>query len=465
MGLRLKGRLIIIRETPIPLSIKKISIRLLLLVFRGLIALKRLLSALFLLIEKPLFLLWKTLFHPFLTLIYRIYLIVRKAFAAIVEAVRQRAVGFFTSKHVVQAVVVLITCLVTISNVYTSRAASSTEDDSQQSIFAAAGNAGEDLLVEDDTADLPAVESESYLGDQALTTNGAYDTQDISDMALDEGSADIGDTGSMLNSVRPLPDTGDAEQPPTRTAIVQHMVQDGETISEIAEKYGLKALTIIIENNLGSQGFIRPGQVLRILPVNGITYKIKKGDTLDKVAIKYSSDTQKIMEINGFYDASQLAEGTQIVIPDGKLPLPPPVRTVPNIRDIFTPSSPAALANLLWPAGVRRITQYFKGRTHTGVDIAGPVGTPIYAADDGVIIYAGWNSGGYGNMTLIDHGNGLFTRYGHAKKLLTKVGQVVQRGDMIALMGSTGRSTGPHLHFEVMTGNVRHRVNPFSYVK
>ncbi len=433
--------------------------------FRALILLKRLLTALFLLVEKPLFLLWKTLFQPLLILVYRIYLIIRKAFSSIAEAVRQRAVGFFTSKHVVQTVVVLITCLVTVSNVYTSRAADTSDDITQQSIFAAAGNGEEDLLLEEDVADLPADEAESYLGEQAITSDEAYDTQGAGEGATDGGVADVGDTGSILNAVRPLPETGDADQPPTRTAIIQHMVAEGETISEIAEKYGLKAATLIIENGLGSQGLIRPGQVLRILPVNGITYKIKKGDTLEQIAKKYSSDTQKIMEINGFYEAGQLAVGMQIVLPDGKLPLPPPVRTVGSIKNIFQPSSTAALANLLWPAGVRRVTQYWKGTAHTGVDIAGPVGTSIYAADDGVVIYAGWNSGGYGNMTLIDHGNGLYTRYGHAKKLLTKVGQVVHRGDVIALMGSTGRSTGPHLHFEVMTGNVRHRVNPFSYVK
>lgn len=124
---------------------------------------------------------------------------------------------------------------------------------------------------------------------------------------------------------------------------------------------------------------------------------------------------------------------------------------------------------MIWPTAARRITQYFGhyrgGSRHTGVDIAGPIGTAIYAADDGVVALSGWNSGGYGNMVLIDHGGGIYTRYGHASKLLVRAGDAVKRGDVIALIGSTGHSTGPHLHFEVMTGNPHNRKNPLEYVR
>ena len=117
---------------------------------------------------------------------------------------------------------------------------------------------------------------------------------------------------------------------------------------------------------------------------------------------------------------------------------------------------------MLWPATVRRITQYFNWR-HRGIDIAGPTGTLIYAALDGMVEISGWNSGGYGYQIVLRHSNGMKTRYAHSSKLFVSVGQKVTKGEVIALMGSTGRSTGSHLHFEVVVGGVR--VNPFLYVK
>lgn len=99
---------------------------------------------------------------------------------------------------------------------------------------------------------------------------------------------------------------------------------------------------------------------------------------------------------------------------------------------------------------------------HPGMDIANDMGTPIVATADGVVEYAGWNSGGYGNMVDIDHGNGIMTRYGHASQVVVSTGQHVKRGQLIAYMGSTGFSTGPHVHYEVhINGN---RVNPISYL-
>lgn len=99
---------------------------------------------------------------------------------------------------------------------------------------------------------------------------------------------------------------------------------------------------------------------------------------------------------------------------------------------------------------------------HPGMDIANDMGTPIVATADGIVDYAGWNSGGYGNMVDIDHGNGIMTRYGHASQVVVSTGQHVKRGQLIAYMGSTGFSTGPHVHYEVhVNGN---RVNPISYL-
>ena len=120
------------------------------------------------------------------------------------------------------------------------------------------------------------------------------------------------------------------------------------------------------------------------------------------------------------------------------------------------------IARLFWPTIGKGITQYY-GWRHTGVDIDGDYASPIYASADGVVEKAGWNSGGYGLMILIGHPSGIKTRYGHASKLFVKVGDSVTRGQVIAMVGTTGRSTGTHLHFEIYVNDAR--TNPLRYIR
>ena len=160
--------------------------------------------------------------------------------------------------------------------------------------------------------------------------------------------------------------------------------------------------------------------------------------------------------------------GEELIIPGGEKPQPvyvPPVRKS-ALGSIGAPppsiGAPAG-SGYLWPTTVRRITQYF-GLRHTGVDIAGPVGTPLYAAKAGIVTKSqcGWN-GGYGCYVVVDHGSGVETLYGHASELLVTAGEDVSQGQTIALMGSTGRSTGPHVHFEVHLN--RRLQNPLQYIR
>jgi len=140
----------------------------------------------------------------------------------------------------------------------------------------------------------------------------------------------------------------------------------------------------------------------------------------------------------------------------------PPSETVENPSPSQLEPSAPSNTKLLWPTVGHTITQYYSWR-HTGVDIANHIGTPLYAAADGVVEFAGWNSGGYGNMLFINCGGGTKLRYGHSSKLLVSVGDHVKRGQVIALMGSTGHSTGPHVHFEVYINNIR--TNPLNYIR
>lgn len=253
-----------------------------------------------------------------------------------------------------------------------------------------------------------------------------------------------------------------------RTEIVFHEVQARETVGLIAEKYQISVATILWANNLTARSYIRPGDKLKILPVSGVVHKVKKGETIVKIAKLYNSKADEIIRFNKLKeDGSDIIINEELLVPNGVKPAPvyvAPARRYGVLSDIAAPPSAAAAGSgYLWPAAVRRITQYF-GWRHTGVDIAGPFGTAIYAAQDGRVIKSqcGWN-GGYGCYIIIDHGNGIFSLYGHGSRLYVNIGEEVARGQTIAVMGSTGRSTGPHLHFEIRVNGAR--TNPLRYVR
>ncbi len=245
-----------------------------------------------------------------------------------------------------------------------------------------------------------------------------------------------------------------------RFKIIQYAVKSGDTVGSLAQKFQISVETILIENKLSLRSVLRPGDALNILPVNGVSHKIRKGDNLKKIAALYRADIQKIIDFNRLTE-EEMTVGEVLVVPEGRR-LPAPSAPSAQIAAGRPPALKVAGLGMLWPTAGRRITQYFKWR-HTGIDIALPTGNPVYSALDGVVEASGWNRGGYGYQVVIRHSNGLKTRYAHNSKLYVSVGQEVAKGDVIALIGSTGRSTGPHLHFEVMVNGIR--VNPFLYVK
>ncbi|MBI2636676.1 MAG: peptidoglycan DD-metalloendopeptidase family protein, partial [Parcubacteria group bacterium] len=250
--------------------------------------------------------------------------------------------------------------------------------------------------------------------------------------------------------------------PKLRDAIITYVVQDGDTISEVAEQFNVSTNTILWENKIGPRDFIKPGQELVILPTTGVAHTVSRGDTLNAIASRYRAKAEDILEVNKLADASELVVGAKIVVPDGippapARPAPAPASGLADLSSIFRPA-PTAAGAFMWPTTAKRITQYFRGWRHSGIDIGNKTGQPVYASDDGVVITSGWNRGGYGYYVTIDHGNGIDTLYAHNSKNLVSVGDRVSKGDVIAAIGSTGRSTGPHVHFEIrVNGN---RVNP-----
>jgi murein DD-endopeptidase MepM/ murein hydrolase activator NlpD len=247
---------------------------------------------------------------------------------------------------------------------------------------------------------------------------------------------------------------------------VEYIVQTGDTAYGIADQFEVSVSTILWENNLTMNSYIKPGQKLLILPVSGIRHVVRRGDTISSIAKKYDADPEEIIVQNRLATGEDINIGQKLLIPGGRrIQIPVPVRWSP-IQGVFDPgpsSSFAGNGQYIWPTTCKRVTQYFTWR-HTGVDIACGNGVSVFAARGGVVVKASyaWN-GGYGNMIIVEDDFGNQTLYGHNSKLYVSNGDRVVQGQVIAAMGSTGRSTGPHVHFEVRKAGKR--INPFGYIK
>ena len=252
-----------------------------------------------------------------------------------------------------------------------------------------------------------------------------------------------------------------------RADIFEYTVESGDTLTAIAKKFGVDTDSIKWLNTGLDEKKIKLGQTIKIPPVVGVVHTVKNGETVYSIAKKYNISAQAIVDFpfNEFTndETFALAIGQQIIVPDGVMPDEPVFSPKSNWAMQMTPNAGAVSATGIWgwpTAGI--ITQEFKP-WHKGVDIANHSGGAILAADSGVVIHASWDNSGYGNMIMVDHGNGFKTLYGHLSKYAVVIGQSVKRGDRLGDMGSTGRSTGTHLHFEVRSNSGN--INPFSVLR
>lgn len=245
--------------------------------------------------------------------------------------------------------------------------------------------------------------------------------------------------------------------------ISTYLVREGDTLSEIADTYDISMNTIIWANGLEG-GAIHPGMTLAILPVSGVRHTVASGDTLGSLANRYDVDAGAIASQNGLSKGDALQKGAGIIIPGGALAAAPvekkktaaapaPAKTSsPTVRSL--PALTGAFGN---PVPGAKLSQGIHGQN--GVDLAAPSGTPIYASAAGTIKVAlgggGYNAG-YGNYVVMSHGNGVETLYAHMSRVAVSSGTSVEKGTLIGYVGSTGLSTGYHLHFEV-----RGAKNPF----
>lgn len=268
------------------------------------------------------------------------------------------------------------------------------------------------------------------------------------EITIIDGTTLIADSGPSGNQGDILRESGQ---------ISVYVVKEGDSLSQIAQMFDVSVNTIRWGNDI-KNNTITPGQTLVILPISGVRHTIKSGDTLDKIAKTYSGDLEEILAYNNLKKDSKLEVGQTLVIPGGVIQqttksATPSSKPAPRNQGS---SAPAYEGYYMRPIAGGYRSQGIHG--YNGVDLAAPAGTPIVASASGVVTVSrnsGWN-GGYGNYIVISHSNGTQTLYAHNRENSVSAGQSVSQGEIIGYVGSTGRSTGPHVHFEI-----RGARNPF----
>jgi murein DD-endopeptidase MepM/ murein hydrolase activator NlpD len=260
-----------------------------------------------------------------------------------------------------------------------------------------------------------------------------------------------------------------------RQEVVKYTVVEGDTVFGIAEKFGLKPETVLWGNYSILQDnphALQPGQELTILPSDGVYWEWSSGNTLTGFANYFGVKPEDILNspVNNLDPAAidpanpNIPDGTLLFIPNGKrefiawsAPLgvtrenPASARVLgPGACDPVSGGA-VGFGTFVWPANNHHLSgfDYAPNANHRGIDIAGNDGEGVYATDAGVVVYAGWNNYGYGNMIMVDHGNNFQSLYAHLSGISVGCGQSVGQGDLIGAIGNTGRSSGSHLHFEI----------------
>ena len=284
--------------------------------------------------------------------------------------------------------------------------------------------------------------------------------------ALTDGSA-AADSSWVDDGTLYKPVAVDTTVADGRSLLRTYTVRSGDTLTGIANRFGVKMMTIWWANHLTSKDVLSPGQKLVIPPVNGLVVTVKDGDTLDSLAAANHIDAQQILDTNGLTD-SNLVIGQVLTLPGATgapIPTPKPVaRSSGGTSSSLAHYGGGAFA---WPVvgGGNYISQFFH-YGHYALDIAASYGTKVVAAADGKVIFAGWKSNGGGWQVWISHGSNLYTTYNHMSALTVSTGQSVGRGQQVGRIGQSGWATGPHLHFEVWVGMIWGggiQVNPLKY--
>lgn len=264
----------------------------------------------------------------------------------------------------------------------------------------------------------------------------------------------------LVAEIGPSGTASDIEKDSSNNQISLYVVREGDTLLDIANMFDVTPNTIIWANDIDKNSVLYEGQKLVILPISGIKYTVKRGDTIKGIVSKHKTDLNEVLKYNDLTLASTISPGDIIIIPEAeptvdnsRLGLFKRNNTINTNKDTKLPYYPGYFIRPI-EGGYR--SQGIHGTN--GVDLAASLGTPIRASAAGTVIVSktgGWH-GGYGNYVIISHENGTQTLYAHTQKNFVNVGDYVEQGQLIARVGSTGNSTGPHVHFEI-----RGARNPF----
>lgn len=276
---------------------------------------------------------------------------------------------------------------------------------------------------------------------------------------------------------------------PTRARInvIEYTVETGDSVFGIADKFNLRPETILWANTASlndNPHKLQVGQELNIMPVDGTYHKWRQGENLRKVAEYYGVDAVVIIEWPGNHfdlfendiDTLSIEPGAMLIVPGGERDMidygPPRIpRDDPAVARTYGPGHCGTLSDgivgdgvFIWPTTEHWLSgfDYNPAANHPAIDIAGDTGNPVWAADDGVVVYAGWSYSGYGNLIVLDHGNGWQSLYAHLNDIYVGCGESVYQGAAIGTLGNTGQSSGSHLHFELMYGTAK--VNPWNFL-
>ena len=259
-------------------------------------------------------------------------------------------------------------------------------------------------------------------------------------------------------------------QDPTTYTVTEYKVKSGDSLWSIGKRFNLKPETILWGNDwLSNVGVLQIDDTLKILPVDGVLHTVREGDTLEKLQILHGTPAEEIFEYPGNnFDLTQppkLTVGQQIIIPNGTSPVVWAEAQPPSIvinKDYSGPYPNLGTGSFVWPVAppFNMTQEYWSG--HPAIDLGTYFRQPILASDTGTVIFAGWSKNGYGNLVIIDHGNGYRTYYAHNESILVSVGEIAVQGQQIAESGSTGNSTGNHLDFRVMYNG--QFFNPLEYL-
>jgi murein DD-endopeptidase MepM/ murein hydrolase activator NlpD len=312
-------------------------------------------------------------------------------------------------------------------------------------------------------------------------TGGATAPQaSSSSTAVDVGAYTMVD-GSLIKPI-----SADSTVADISGEVRTYTVQSGDTLSGIADRFGLSMMTIWWANRLTSADTLHVGQKLLIPPVNGVLYKAQPGDTAITIARKFHASASEVRAFNAL-TGDTVVIGQELMVPDGQgapiaTPTPAPTpASAPSGTASASGGAAQAQSNgavggpcttcsyggsMVWPVPGGFISQYYWWG-HPALDIAAAYGTPVLAAAPGVVTFAGWRDNGGGYQVWMSHGNNVYTTYNHMSAVLVAVGQHLAAGQQLGRIGATGDATGPHCHFEVWIGPIWDggtRVNPLNYL-